>query len=557
MNQPRPRRAIKQTSITVGAAGVVVVLAGLMGFSIVYSSNAVDAERAATTEQAQFNAMGRQVGDSSKLLTNEVRAYATSLDASHLDAYWGEIDTTKSQQKALDRLKELGASADDLAFVEQAAANSASLVDTETRAQRLVLEALGADVSAYPAVAGYELSAADKALSTDEKIETARSILYDDEYAASVVDIMGPLNEFTEALSKHAAAAVADARSEADFAAKLQIGVAILMALAMVGLLWVFHSVLGRVVTRFTTALAERDPKDLRFRLEPAGVQGLHDLAGAFNAQSAQIARLIGAIGTNAAALAGSSEQLSETAHRLGTTAEETSTQASSVSAATEQVSTNVTMVAAGAEQMGASIAEISQSVHAVTRVAASARETAEEMTSVVSELDGSSGEISSVVDVITKIAAQTHLLALNAMIESARAGEFGKGFAVVASEVKELAEQTATATADITEKVAAIQADSRAATTGIDKINHVIREVNDAQVAIAAAIEEQSATTNEMTRSVNEVARGSDEISANITGVATAARNTSSDASSTLTAADDLAKTAENLRTLVDEYQV
>ena len=130
-------------------------------------------------------------------------------------------------------------------------------------------------------------------------------------------------------------------------------------------------------------------------------------------------------------------------------------------------------------------------------------------------------------IKVITSIAQQTNLLALNATIEAARAGEAGKGFAVVANEVKELAKETAKATEDISRKIEAIQTDTKGAVEAIGQIGKMIIQINDIQNTIASAVEEQSATTNEISRNLAEAARGSTEIAQNITGVAEAARST------------------------------
>ena len=266
-------------------------------------------------------------------------------------------------------------------------------------------------------------------------------------------------------------------------------------------------------------------------------------------------AELIKGVEMHSGSVASASTQLTTISHSMAASAEETSTQAGVVSAAAEQVNKNLQTVSSSAEEMSASIREIAKSATEAARVATSAVKVAETTNATVAKLGESSAEIGKVIKVITSIAQQTNLLALNATIEAARAGEAGKGFAVVANEVKELAKETAKATEDISQKIEAIQGDTRGAVAAIGQISSIIGQINDIQNTIASAVEEQTATTNEISRNVTEAARGSGEIAENITGVAKAAQETSTGAGDTRKSAGDLTRMAAELQALVARF--
>lgn len=274
------------------------------------------------------------------------------------------------------------------------------------------------------------------------------------------------------------------------------------------------------------------------------------DITNAVNARRA-MAEVINSINENASILGAAAEELTAVSSEMAANAEETSSQANVVSAASEQVSKNVMTVSTGVDEMNSAIREIAKNASEAARVAQQAVSTAEEANSSVTKLGESSIEIGNVIKVITSIAEQTNLLALNATIEAARAGEAGKGFAVVANEVKELAKDTARATEDISRKIETIQTDTNGAISSIQQISQVIAMINDISTTIAGAVEEQTATANEMGRNVSEAAKGTAEIAENITSVAQAAQNTTQGANNSQQAASELSRMASDLQRL------
>jgi methyl-accepting chemotaxis protein len=247
--------------------------------------------------------------------------------------------------------------------------------------------------------------------------------------------------------------------------------------------------------------------------------------------------------------------QLQATAQSLTATAEETSQQSNAVAAAAEQMSQNVQTVASATEELSSSIREIGNQVTESSRIVGNAVNQAADTNQKVKALAEAAQKIGAVVTLINEIAGQTNLLALNATIEAARAGEAGKGFAVVASEVKNLATQTAKATDEISGQVRSIQDATASSADAIDGITQTIGRVNEISTAIASAVEEQGAATQEISRNVQEASSGTQEVSSNISGVTQASQQTSAGASQVLGAAAELARNGVRLKQEVDGF--
>ena len=354
--------------------------------------------------------------------------------------------------------------------------------------------------------------------------------------------------------------AAASAKSAEDVSSRsrtvtLTVG-ALALLLAIVLAVLITRS-LTRPLRRAVALLRDVAAGDLSGRLQDNAQDEVGQLGIALNETLDRMSQTVAGISASSTTLSSASEELSAVSQQMSSTAEETAVQSDAVSAAAEQVSGNVQSVAAGAEELGASISEIAKNTSEAARVAAQAVSAAVTTNATVLRLGTSSAEIGEVVKVITGIAEQTNLLALNATIEAARAGEVGKGFAVVASEVKELARRTAGSSEEISRKIATIQEDTRDAVEAIGQITAIIQQINDIQTVIAAAVEEQAATTNEIGRSVTEAAQGSGEIARNISGVAESARTTTQGANETHRAAEQLARLSTELLELVGRFRL
>jgi methyl-accepting chemotaxis protein len=349
------------------------------------------------------------------------------------------------------------------------------------------------------------------------------------------------------------AAAARSAAEQARFMISIVLVVGVLLAAA-------FALLVARTLNRRLHALREvvtaMADGDLAERRPDTGANEIGEMSRAVHRAAGQLRTTMQTLSGMSAGLSERSTELQQASRSLSGSTDQASIRVGAIDTAAGEVSAGVQAVASGAEEMGAAIREIAMSATEAAQVAAGAVATAATAKQLMTKLDASSAEIDSVVKAITAIAEQTNLLALNATIEAARAGETGKGFAVVAGEVKDLAQETAKATEEISRRTEVIQNDTRMAVEAIAGIGEVIERINDYQNTIASAVEQQSATTNGMTNDLNRAAGGTSEISGQLAEVVQVTTATRDAAQATETTATELADISGRLNTMVAVFR-
>ncbi len=289
----------------------------------------------------------------------------------------------------------------------------------------------------------------------------------------------------------------------------------------------------------------EAEQEELKRQAEIDKKQGMNMLANDFDTRTSGIIQ----------ALASAATEMQATANQMTSSSSNTAQASSLVAAAATQADSNVQTVASASEELSASSAEIAKQISSVAQKSTRASHEAETTSQQVSELNSLADSIGEVVGAIKGIAEQTNLLALNATIEAARAGEAGKGFAVVADEVKKLAMETAQKTEQIDERVGKIQNAIRSSVEAVQRIISDVKQIDEATTTVASAVEEQYAATAEIGRNVAEASTGTQQVAQTIISVQRNAEETGQAASTVLEAAGELARISTDLQKQVKDF--
>jgi methyl-accepting chemotaxis protein len=358
-------------------------------------------------------------------------------------------------------------------------------------------------------------------------------------------------------INRHSNTALGNARSAKGTSRNLIVAASIAAAILLLGSAAGLVRQINNRVTACLDAAKAIAAKDLRPRPALRGRDELTDVAAALGVASDNVRGALRQIEDGAVTLAGASEELSVTSHQLTEGARETASRSDAVAAATQVVNDSVADAARNTTDVQSSLGVVSERAAAATSIVERAVHLGTAATARANTLAESSSEIGNVIKVITAIAGQTKLLALNASIEAARSGAAGKGFAVVAAEVKELASETATATEEIAARVITIQEEVAAMTSAISEVAAVIDQIRGTQEAIETAVTGQAAATSAITDRVEAARAAADGILESVEYVVSAAASTSNGSNDTKQAASELAVLAAHLRSLVEEFDL
>ena len=512
-----------------GFMAIAVMAVGALAYALVLVGNQKD---------SFHRAMVRGVDPLEKIA--EVQHAADASVQGGVQILYGPADTKERSMKTfLDNIKISNDGFRELGAVELSKSARALYNEAVEQSSKLVLFAnnfLGTDI---------------EAIVTDVEVPTGiadMSLLLDSRDAAIV--------KLKDAVLDEVRAQEAKVNKAADDARTSLLALAGLIGVVAFGVATVVARRVTKPIAAAVRVIENVADGDLTQRLDVGGKDEIAQMAVSLNKMLERTGDVIRKISSDADALASASAGFTIRNEEMVSATSAVAAEADAAFSEADEVGSGIGTVATGTEEMTVSISEIARSASEAAAVASNAVQVAARTRETIAKLGESSAEVGNVVQLINSIAEQTNLLAINATIEAARAGEAGKGFAVVASEVKDLSQETGRATQEISDRIEAIQADTRQAVSAIEEIAKIVDEINGIQTQIASAVEEQTATTGDIERTVQSVAGTSRGIVDRISSVARSIEKTSAAMGENREEVARLAEMSEDLKELTTQFK-
>ncbi|WP_274362417.1 methyl-accepting chemotaxis protein [Paenibacillus thermotolerans] len=487
--------------------------------------------RTAVARQAEFKQLGLDLANASDYLTNEARQYVQFGNQVHYDNYWKEVNETKSRDKVVARLKELNAPQSELDLIAKAKDNSDALVKTEDAAMKAVEQ---------------------------NDFDTARQLMFDDRYEANKKIITDPINEFQSKMNSRAENETKAAESRFFFYLNITIATILLVSACMIAsVIFLFRKMkpLQKVADKLVELAGNAG--DLTARLAISSKDEIGQLAQAFDRMLDNYQSFIRDIVNSSYNLSAATQQISSATEEIASGSESQAHAAQTINQLIKELSIGMETVSANADAAASLSEEMTKIAREGRMVINSSLEGMNRLSGQMAVLEKDSDRIGDIIEVIDEIADQTNLLALNAAIEAARAGEQGRGFAVVADEVRKLAERSREATKQITTIIKGMQENMQHSVTAVGEAVQFSDRSGEAFESIADRVGETSDKVSEIAAAAQEQTAQSMQILGSVESIAAASEEASAAAIETASSSQSLAKLAEQLQQSVSTFKV
>ncbi|WP_309119109.1 methyl-accepting chemotaxis protein [Paenibacillus sp.] len=510
---------------------VFLLLGGSLSFSVWQLQSDYSDVRDAVSRQGEFKQLGIDLADASDYLTNEARNFVQFGERKHYDNYWREVNETKTRDRVVERLKELGSPIEELELIEEAKRRSDSLVQTE-------------DAAIAAAEAG--------------NFDEARKLMFSEQYDADKKMIMEPISEFQNVMNTRAELETETAQSGFYFMLYVMIGLIVVVSFVMAGSIWLLFARLRplKTIARTMGELANNEG-DLTLRLPDTGKDEIGQLAKSFNSMLSSYQAIIRNIIDSSREVSGASQEISASTEEIASGSHEQSAAALQINELFKELNASMETIASNTEHAAEIAGKTSEIAREGGMIIQKTSDGMNELCRQINILESDSDKIGEIVEVIDEIADQTNLLALNAAIEAARAGDHGRGFAVVADEVRKLAERSSDATKEIAGIIRNMQNNMKQSVKATEQTAAYTEQSGQAFGSIVGMVENTSARVLEIAAAAEEQTAQSSNILSAIETIAAASEEAAAASQEVADASQSLSKLSESLSESVSSFKV